>query len=139
MMDLYYDMIEEIIRTKYDEKMMVDLSFVDPETIQRLNRDYRGIDRPTDVLSFSMVEGEYSELAGDILGDVIICEDVVLENAKENGILFEEELLRVIAHGTLHLLGYTHNEDEEHEKMTKLQESFVDKYKQQLNKNIKNS
>lgn len=134
MTDIYYDMIEEIIRTKYDKPMMVDLSFVDKETIQKLNRDYREIDRPTDVLSFSMVEGEFSELAGDILGDVIICEDVVLENAKEHGILFEEELLRVIAHGTLHLLGYNHKEDDEHEKMTKLQESFVDKYKKKLDK-----
>jgi len=134
MTDVYYDMIEEIVSIKYDRPMVVDLSFVDVGTIRRLNRDYRGVDEPTDVLSFSMIEGEFSELAGDILGDVIICEDVVLENARENDISSEEELLRVIAHGTLHLLGYTHKDDGEYKKMIELQESFVDKYKNRFNK-----
>ncbi|PLX20015.1 MAG: rRNA maturation RNase YbeY [Candidatus Muiribacterium halophilum] len=134
MIDIYYDMIEEIINTKYDKKMMVDLSFVDKDTIRRLNKDYRGLDKPTDVLSFSMVEGEYSELAGDILGDVIICEDIVLENSRENGVSFEEELLRVIAHGTLHLIGYTHDKQEDYKSMVDIQESFVKKYIQKLDK-----
>ena len=134
MTDIFYDMIEEIINTKYDKKMMVDLSFVDRDTIRRLNNDYRGIDKATDVLSFSMIEGEYSELAGDILGDVIVCEDIVLENSRENSVSFEEELLRVIAHGTLHLIGYTHNEEDDYNNMRRLQESFVDKYKNKLNK-----
>lgn len=78
--------------------------------IHVLNRDYRGMDRPTDVLAFAQREGEGGELHPELLGDVIISVDTAARQAKQD--LFSE-LVFLFAHGLCHLLGYDHRDDEE--------------------------
>ncbi len=94
----------------------VSVSLVDDEYIHRLNRHYRGVDRPTDVLSFAFDEGEeIPDIEGEdhLLGDIIISIDTAKRQAEEYGHTFERELAFLAVHGTLHLLGYDHMEEEE--------------------------
>ena len=102
----------------------VSLVFTDSETVRRLNRDYRGIDEPTDVLAFYMLpqkEGDDSfALPPDgvtRLGEVIISYPQAAEQAREQGHPTERELTLLIIHGVLHLLGYDHEESEEEAEM----------------------
>lgn len=80
----------------------------DDSEIHQLNREYRGVDRPTDVLSFSQQEGGFPSVAPDLLGDVVISVDAAKKQAGEQGHSLEEELFILLAHGILHLLGYDH-------------------------------
>ncbi|MCK9474910.1 MAG: rRNA maturation RNase YbeY [Candidatus Muirbacterium halophilum] len=126
--NLIVDIIQQTIRIKYSEKMIVDITFVDKETIKKLNNDYRKIDSVTDVLSFPLKEGDFSEFSQKLLGDVIICIDCVEENAENNKINFKEELIRVIIHGVLHLLGFDHAIHSEKQIMFEHQEELLKKF-----------
>jgi probable rRNA maturation factor len=75
--------------------------------IQELNRRYRGKDRATDVLSFSLREGQFGEMAR-ALGDVVISLDTAARQAKENHVRLDQEVDRLLVHGVLHLAGYDH-------------------------------
>ncbi len=97
----------------------LSLVFVDSNEIREYNKKFRGVDRDTDVISFPSGDGK------DYLGDIIICLDVVRENAEDYGVPLEEELARVIIHGILHLLGYRDYEPEEKEVMEKEQERIL--------------
>lgn len=85
--------------------------------IHKLNRDYRGKDRPTDVLAFSMREGAHGEVAGALLGDVIISVDTARRQAAERGVLPLAEVTMLLAHGLLHLLGWDHRTAAEDRRM----------------------
>jgi probable rRNA maturation factor len=85
----------------------LSVSLVRDAEIQRLNREYRGKDRPTDVLSFSLREGEFGDVAGSI-GDVVISIETAARQAAENGFTLTEEVDRLLVHGVLHLAGYDH-------------------------------
>ena len=98
-----------------DENVEVSVSFVGDEEIRDLNRDYRGVDKSTDVLSFPM-DDEFI-IDNRILGDVIINTRRVMEQAKELGHSNERELSYLTVHSILHLLGYDHMEDEEKREM----------------------
>lgn len=95
----------------------VSITFVDDEQIMDLNRDHRGLHKPTDVLSFSQLEGE--ELAampeGEpvLLGDIVVSLERCVEQAADYGHSFERELSFLVAHGMLHLLGYDHQTPED--------------------------
>ncbi len=95
----------------------VSITFVDDEAIQDLNRDHRGLARPTDVLSFSQLEGdEMPDLPeGEPLplGDIVISLERCLSQAADYGHSFERELGFLTAHGMLHLLGWDHPTAEE--------------------------
>ena len=101
----------------------VSISFVDDDTIADLNERYRGLARPTDVLSFECdgVDDEASEDADDApvfeLGDIVIAPDVAERQTKEFGTTLEEEVSLLLVHGVLHLCGYDHIEDDEAEVM----------------------
>jgi probable rRNA maturation factor len=102
----------------------VSLVFTDSETVQRLNRDYRGVDEATDVLAFGMLpqgEGDSSfALPPDgvtRLGEVIISYPQAVEQAGEEGHSVDKELALLIIHGMLHLLGYDHEKPEEEARM----------------------
>lgn len=88
-----------------------EVSFVltDDESIHQLNKIYRGKDRPTDVLAFAMREGEFAELAGAALGDVIVSVPTARKQARERAIPVLEEVTMLLAHGLLHLLGWDHD------------------------------
>lgn len=88
---------------------------VDDDEIQVLNRDYLQRDRPTNVISFSMQEGESAGVAGDLLGDVVISADTAARDAQEAGLPFESELYFLLLHGILHLCGYDHERGTEEE------------------------
>lgn len=92
----------------------ISVSFVDKEEIRRLNREYRGSDNVTDVLSFPQYEspGDFPEEGELCLGDVVICEDRMHEQAAEYGNSYEREAIYLFTHSLLHLLGYDHIEEE---------------------------
>ncbi|ASA23602.1 rRNA maturation RNase YbeY [Paenibacillus donghaensis] len=117
----------------------VDLTFVDNERIHELNREYRGIDRPTDVLSFAMHEtgedepeiiyeledGTGPEEVPDVLGDIIISVARAKEQALDYGHSLERELGFLFVHGFLHLLGYDHQDDLAEAEMMSKQEAVL--------------
>jgi probable rRNA maturation factor len=90
---------------------------VDEAAMAELNGRWRGRPRPTDVLSFSLLEGEGAEHRGALLGDVVLCVPVAARQAAERGHDLEAELLRLLIHGTLHLLGHDHERDDEAARM----------------------
>lgn len=91
--------------------------------IKKLNNKYRKINKITDVLSFATEDKKNKDL-----GDIFICPDQIKVQAKEAGILFEEELVRILAHGILHLLGYDHVTSSQEKIMFSKQEKFVKFY-----------
>jgi probable rRNA maturation factor len=103
----------------------VSLSLVvtDDAEIQRLNRDYRGIDAPTDVLSFGMGEDQFApEEQALYLGDIILSYPRAAAQAQEYGHSAQAEVNLLVVHGVLHLLGYDHATAEEEREMWSLQE-----------------
>ncbi|NIZ40814.1 rRNA maturation RNase YbeY [Entomospira entomophila] len=119
-------------------KMQFSITFVDEESIRMLNKDFRDKDKPTDVLTFCLTEGdsffpsdmECSELAEDFsLGDIVICQAVVKEHAEIFHVSMEEELQRVIIHGILHLLGKNHETNDANEPMLLEQEYLLKEFR----------
>ena len=95
----------------------VSISFVTDDEIHELNREWRGIDRPTDVLSFECDNLDDGFALDDAevyeLGDIVIAPDVAERQAPEYGLTFADEMSLLITHGLLHLCGYDHLEDDE--------------------------
>ena len=110
---------------KYLQLEEVELSIVlcSNAFIQPLNRDYRGKDYATDVLSFSQQEGEGFE--NPMLGDVIISLEKTQEQANEHNKTFSAEFSLLLVHGILHLLGYDHEEDGEAEEMERKEKEIL--------------
>lgn len=113
-----------------DRQVEIGLHLVGLEKSQELNREYRGKDKPTDVLSFPLNDGIEDNVLKkhDILplGDIFICLDVAIHQAKEMNIAVSQELARLTVHGFLHLLGYDHERSPEDEKkMIELQEEIL--------------
>lgn len=112
MKDLIEKSIKAVLKVEeLDDDVEISVSFVGDEEIRDLNRDYRGVDKSTDVLSFPM-DDEFI-LDNRILGDVIINTRRVMEQAEELGHSHERELSYLTVHSVLHLLGYDHMEDED--------------------------
>ena len=119
--------------TKYLLKYMnVDASFsiiiIDNEKIHEINKKYRNVDRPTDVISFALEENEDYEVKERVLGDIYISIDKVYEQAKEYGHSIKRELFFLVTHGFLHLLGYDHMKKEDEDIMFPLQEKILEEY-----------
>ncbi|MFH1277416.1 MAG: rRNA maturation RNase YbeY [Candidatus Eisenbacteria bacterium] len=95
--------------------------FVSDDRIRELNRDYRKIDLPTDVLSFSCYN---DEMSGGVIGDVFISVETAGRQAAERGVSLEEELTRLMIHGLLHLVGHTHDGEEDGGRMRELEEKL---------------
>jgi len=111
------------------EEVEVSVLFVDDAEIQTMNRDYRGKDTPTDVLSFALEEGEEPEIqdgpAEVLLGDIIISVETMLRQAEDYGHPATRELAFLTTHGMLHLLGYDHETEEERQEMRELEEEIL--------------
>ena len=112
----------------------VGLVFTNSETVKQLNRDYRGVDEPTDVLAFYMlpqkeVDSPFALPPDGVtrLGEVIISYPQAVAQAKEQGHSPEKELALLIIHGILHLLGYDHEEPEEESKMRGREKELLEK------------
>lgn len=112
----------------------LSLTFVDNEKIHEINREYRGIDRPTDVISFALeenTEGEMEIIGQDmprVLGDIIISIPRAKQQAEEYGHSFMRELGFLAVHGFLHLLGYDHGTKEEEQQMFSKQEEILQEF-----------
>lgn len=119
------------ITTNYE----IDVSLVDEETIHQINRDYRHVDRPTDVISFAFNDDkDPKDQINDptvlrMLGEILICLPVAQKQAKEIGNSELRELSFLFTHGLLHLLGYDHMKKEDEEIMFPLQDKILERVK----------
>ncbi len=86
----------------------LSIALVGDAEMHALNRDYRGKDRPTDVLAFALREGEDASIHPDVLGDVVISVDTAARQATARDAALADEVRVLLAHGILHLLGYDH-------------------------------
>ena len=130
--EIYSNLLEKILKhlsLTFDP--IVSVSFVDNEFIHEMNRDYRNVDRPTDVISFAFLDGcedkeQQLKSNGPVcLGDIYISIDKAKEQAKEYGHPLERELSFLFVHGMLHLLGYDHMTPEDEKVMFRLQDEIL--------------
>lgn len=124
---------EESLRYEaFEESCEISVSLVENEEIQSINQAFRGIDKPTDVLSFPQLSFDGEEVAGVnekdevILGDIILSMDKAKEQAAEYGHSLKREISFLTAHSMLHLLGYDHMTPEEEEEMIQKQKAILD-------------
>lgn len=117
------DAVLEVL--ELDKDVEVSVSFVSDDEIRELNRDYRNVDRTTDVLSFP-IDDEF-EINSRILGDVVINTRKVIEQAKEYEHSNERELSYLTVHSILHLLGYDHIEESDKEEMRSVEKQVMKK------------
>ena len=122
-------LIEYAIKEEKLGNIIFNVILVDEQKIHELNRQYRNIDRPTDVITFALEDNPdivYEDFR--LLGDVYICVDKVFSQAKEYGHSVLRELSFLTIHGFLHLLGYDHIEKEAEVIMFKKQEDILNGY-----------
>jgi probable rRNA maturation factor len=112
----------------------VSLVFTDSKTVKQLNRDYRGVDEPTDVLAFYMLPQKGADSSFALppdgvtrLGEVIISYPQAVAQAREQGHSPERELALLVIHGILHLLSYDHEEPEEESKMRERERELLER------------
>ena len=111
------------------ELVEISLTLVDAEEIRMLNRDYRNVDKVTDVLSFPQFD-DLNELPEDeeiLLGDVVICRQQSEAQAEEYGHSVEREMVYLFVHSVCHLLGYDHMEEDEKAEMRAKEESVMER------------
>ncbi len=139
----YEEIVKKVLTQCFQEeklenaKLSITITMTTPENIQKINKEYRGIDKATDVLSFPMFEKDELDekiqnkkfLYEDILGDVIISIEKVEEQAKEYGHSFERELSYMLVHGFYHLMGYDHIEEEDKKRMRPKEEKILTELK----------
>ncbi len=123
------EFVEKVVRYVLEEENNlgeVSIAFVGKEEITSLNENYRKKEGPTDVLTF-----RYND--EDMLGEMIICPEIVERNAKDFGLDFIEELLLTLIHSSLHLCGYDHEYSQENAKeMFEKQEKYFNKLREEL-------
>ena len=120
-----------------DSKLCLTITLTTPENIKKINKEYRKIDKETDVLSFPMFEKqELDEIIAnkkfeyeDVLGDIVISIARVEEQAKEYGHSFERELSYMVVHGFYHVMGYDHIKEEDKQKMRPKEEKILNALK----------
>lgn len=119
-------MARTILRELNHPDKEISLLFVDDQQIKALNRRYFQRNRPTNVISFPMAQGEFSEVNPQLLGDVIISVETAMREARESGLSFEEEVTFLLIHGILHLMGHDHTGRGQQE-MEIMQDELFDK------------
>jgi probable rRNA maturation factor len=107
------DLADRILDDSGRNEAELSILITDDEEICSLNLTYRAMDRPTDVLSFSQLEGDGPVLVPQLLGDVVISWETAQRQASELGHTVLTEMKRLLVHGVLHLLGFDHEKDEE--------------------------
>jgi len=123
------NIVEEVVKyvlEKENNLGEVSITFVEKDEITALNENYRKKEGPTDVLTF-----RYND--EDILGEIIVCPEIVERNAKDFGLEFIEELLLTLVHSSLHLCGYDHEYSQENAKeMFEKQEKYFNELREKL-------
>ena len=122
------DYIEYLFNYMNIKDSVMSIIIVDNDYIHKINKEYRNIDRETDVISFALEEGESIDEPVKTLGDIYISIDRVYSQAKEYGHSVKRELFFLVTHGFLHLLGYDHMKKEDEDIMFPLQEKILDSY-----------
>ena len=116
-----------------NSKLYISITLTTPDNIQKINKEYRNIDKPTDVLSFPMfekteidekIQNQDFEIE-DILGDIVISVEQVKIQAEEYGHGFERELAYMVVHGFYHLMGYDHMVEEDKKVMRQKEENIL--------------
>jgi probable rRNA maturation factor len=107
----------------FEKDFEIDISTVNANRIKELNSQYRKVNSPTDVLSFSWQEPK--KIQSGFLGEIVLCLPIIIKQARDNKVTLSEELVRLIAHGTLHLVGYDHQTSKEEKEMFGIQEKVV--------------
>lgn len=127
--DFKYSYLKKIIKKTLKcegvKRAYFSVIFVDSEEIRRINREYRGIDKITDVISFALEDSK--DLPGKVrvLGDIYICIPRMIEQSEAYGHSVKRELSFLTVHGLLHLLGYDHMKKEDEKKMFARQEKIL--------------
>jgi len=126
--------VEQILATQnIDSEVEVGLLITDDKTVRTLNKSYRGLDEPTDVLSFALTEKQPGNDSPFVnppdgilhLGEVIISYPQAVRQAKENNHRVEQEVALLIIHGVLHLLGYEHDKPAKEKEMRALEKKVL--------------
>ncbi len=127
-MDKLYGLLEYALKKEKLDNVEFNVIFVDSNKIHEINKEYRGIDRVTDVISFALEDNLDIELDHRLLGDIYICVERAEEQAKEYEHSFLREISFLMIHGLLHLLGYDHMKEDEEKIMFGKQEEILDGY-----------
>ena len=125
------DLLDDFINYALDKLKLKDVMFniiiVNNDKIHELNKTYRNIDRPTDVITFALEDNKNIDIPNlRVLGDIYISYDKVISQANEYGHSIKREICFLAIHGLLHLLGYDHMTKEDEEEMFALQEMILD-------------
>ncbi len=135
----YEEIIGKVVKQCFEteglenSKLYISITLTTPSNIQKINKEYRNIDKPTDVLSFPMFEKEEidSKIKSndfefeDVLGDIVISLEQVEVQAQEYGHSFERELAYMLVHGFYHLMGYDHMVEEDKVLMRQKEENVL--------------
>ena len=136
LMDIAEKVCEECLSDHGDTDFIIGIMITDDKSVRELNKEYRKIDKETDVLSFPMLESGpegiiYDELDKDpdfnavLLGDIVLSYDRILSQASEYNHNIERETAFLASHGMLHLLGFSHDDEEQEKNMRNKQESVL--------------
>ncbi|MCR5683589.1 MAG: rRNA maturation RNase YbeY [Clostridiales bacterium] len=121
-----------LVCEQFERDAMVSVTFTDNEGIREKNRQFRGIDAPTDVLSFPMYDWKHGDMPapGEIceLGDIVLSLERAAEQAEEFGHSYERECAFLTVHSILHLLGYDHVDSEEDEREMRARQRIIMKH-----------
>ena len=121
--------INFIVKKEKLSNCIFNIIFVSNDEIHKINLEYRGIDRVTDVISFALEDNSDVEIPEfRVLGDIYIAIDVAYEQAKMYGHSSTREICFLATHGILHLLGYDHMDEDEEKIMFKKQKELLDNY-----------
>ena len=125
-----------VLKLVLDEKgrsnAEVSIVFVDDGEMRNLNRNFRGINKSTDVLAFPMNTGKFANINPDLLGDIVISVPTARKYAEMNERSLERELSVLLIHGVLHLLGYDHETAKEEVAMRELESEFITLVEEEL-------
>ncbi|MFA7653975.1 MAG: rRNA maturation RNase YbeY [Candidatus Magasanikbacteria bacterium] len=126
----YFKTVGSFVRrlSRWEKKILgeVEINIVGDEVIQILNKEYRGQDRVTDVLSFAWQEDK--KISSKLLGQIFICYPQIKRQAKDYKVSVESEFYRMLIHGLLHLIGYDHQNKADALKMFKKQDRILKKF-----------
>ncbi|THB76134.1 MAG: rRNA maturation RNase YbeY [Desulfobacteraceae bacterium] len=109
--------IEQILNALEYDGSEISVVIMDNAGIAALNRQYRDIEGPTNVLSFPMQEGDFADITPGLLGDVVLSAEYAQTEAQEAGITLDERVSQLLIHGILHLIGYDHEQGEDQAKI----------------------
>ena len=111
--DIIRKKTRQILNALGFEDQEISIVLTDDEAIQALNRQYRKLDRPTNVLAFPMQEGDFADITPGLLGDLVVSCETAQREADKAGITLEERMSQLLVHGTLHLAGFDHETGED--------------------------